>query len=95
MNHRDIAATLGFVSTTPRCPNFRLRLNVKRLCVIKLRIASSGRNRAEHYWHSAHAEISTNHDLEGRATSVFRRAVRSEIRKHPRDFPQDVVSVGP
>ena len=55
MNHRDIAATLGFVSTAPRCPNFRLRLNVKRLCVIKLRIASSGKNRAEHDWQDAHA----------------------------------------
>ena len=48
MNHRDIAATLGFFSKAPRCPNFRLRLNVKRLCVIKLCIASSGRNRADH-----------------------------------------------
>jgi len=54
MNHRDIAAPLGLVSKAPPCPNFRLRLNVKRLCVIKLRSASSGKNRAEHYWHPAH-----------------------------------------
>ena len=73
MNHRDIAATLGFVSTAPRCHNFRLRLNVKRLGVkrlgvIKLRIASSGKNRAEHDWHPAHAEPCSIHGLEGRAT---------------------------
>jgi hypothetical protein len=53
MNHRDIATTRGFVSRPPRRPNFRLRLNVKRLCVIKLRVASSGKNRAEHCWHIA------------------------------------------
>jgi hypothetical protein len=35
VNHRDIAATLGFVFKTLRHANFRLRLNVNRLCVTK------------------------------------------------------------
>jgi hypothetical protein len=35
IHHRDIAATLGFVSQTPPRLNFRLRLNVKRLFVRK------------------------------------------------------------
>ena len=70
INHRDIAATLGFVSKTPRCPNFFLRLNVKRLCVLKLNIASSARNRAEHDW--LHSALTTGESSNGRVAQVCR-----------------------